>query len=163
MSVHVSDERDAVAGAPVDLDRLSALATHVCARERVPEAMRLAVLCVDEATMRELNAAHMGESGPTDVLAFPIDDPGDVHEGVPALLGDVVLCPAVARRQAAAAGHTLAAELDLLLVHGVLHLLGHDHAEAAERARMQARTSALLTEFVTQQGGGPIASGGLAE
>lgn len=142
MSVTLVDEQRRVTPTP----RLRRLAAHVLAAEGVPDTMELTVLLVDEPAMTELNGRHMGASGPTDVLAFPIDAPGEATGGVPAVLGDVVLCPAVAARQADAdAGEV--AELELLLVHGVLHLLGHDHAEADERRVMFARTDALLAAF----------------
>ena len=89
--------------------------------------------------MATLNAEYMGAEGPTDVLSFPVDDPTEVPDGVPVLLGDIVLCPAVADRQAAAHTGDYDTELALLLVHGVLHLLGHDHADPTEEAAMRER------------------------
>lgn len=132
---------------PVDTDRLARLARHVLRRLDVPVELELSVTCVDRSAIGELNAAHMDAVGPTDVLAFPIDVVDDVTPGVPGLLGDVVLCPAVAADQVADHGRTTAAELDLLLVHGVLHLVGHDHADADERARMFGLTDQLLASF----------------
>ena len=90
----------------------------------------------------------MGEKGPTDVLAFPMDEldtarPDDPDPG-PALLGDVVLCPAVAVRQARAAGHSMDDELVLLATHGVLHLLGYDHMEPDEEKEMFGLQQKLL-------------------
>ncbi|HSP02467.1 MAG TPA: rRNA maturation RNase YbeY, partial [Acidimicrobiales bacterium] len=122
-------------------------------------------------TMAELNERHMGKSGPTDVLAFPIDDDGLEHgrwpdngtsgpdrppldmDDVPVLLGDVVVCPSVAAAQAAEhAGQpqhdgTLEDEVALLVVHGILHVLGHDHAEPDETAAMQAKEQSHLAAF----------------
>lgn len=144
MSVFVADERDADEDESVDLARLRDLAAFVAAAERVPEGMDLSVLCVSTPAIAELNAEHMGAQGPTDVLAFPIDLPGESLGDGPAILGDVVLSPAVAAGQARRAGHDLAAELDLLVVHGILHLLGHDHAEEDERQRMLGRTAEIL-------------------
>lgn len=138
--VAVVDEQSAL----VDIDRLERVARHVLERLAVPLELELSVTCVDVVRMRELNRAHMGANGPTDVLAFPIDAVDQVAPGVPGLLGDVVLCPQVAYDQAAEHGRTGDGELDLLLVHGVLHLLGHDHAEADERAQMFALTDELL-------------------
>ena len=132
---------------PVDTDRLARLAHDVLRRLDVSVELELSVTCVDRERIGELNAAHMGNEGPTDVLAFPIDDPDDVTAGVPGLLGDVVLCPAVAGQQAGEHGRSAQAELDLLLVHGVLHLLGHDHAGAGERERMFGLTDELLVAF----------------
>lgn len=149
----------------IDLDRWQRLALDVLRAEGVRGLAELAVLFVSEDEMGELNRAFMDADGPTDVLAFPIDaveaeivlhgqppsrgpdrappDPGDM----PLLLGDVVVCPAVAARQAPQHAGTLDDELALLVVHGVLHVLGYDHAEPAERERMQRRERALLEEF----------------
>jgi probable rRNA maturation factor len=121
----------------------------VLATLEVPPELELAITCVDAARIAELNQAHLGGNGATDVLAFPIDAPGDVVRGVPGLLGDVVLCPIVAERQAPEHGRTAVDEADLLLVHGILHLLGHDHDDPSERAEMFALTDALLADFAT--------------
>lgn len=139
--VTVADER--AVGPPVDLERLRSLAAFVVAERHVPPAMELGVICVDSATMAELNATHMGRDGPTDVLAFPIDAP---DEPGAAMLGDVVLCPQIAWRQTEA-GESGDDELAMLLVHGILHLLGYDHEEEDERAVMLGLTDRLLTTF----------------
>jgi len=94
-----------------------------------------------------LNAEHMGTQGPTDVLSFPLDDDEPGQRDVPVLLGDVVVCPAVARDQAPEHAGSLDDELALLVVHGVLHVLGHDHAEPDETAVMRARELELLESF----------------
>jgi probable rRNA maturation factor len=141
MPVFVADEQDA---ASVDIDGLRRLADAVLADQGVPETMELSVLFVDRATMAELNAQHMGKRGATDVLAFPVDLPGEIRAEEPAILGDVVVCPEVAAQQAAERDDGPARELELLVVHGILHLLGHDHAEEAERAEMFALTDRLL-------------------
>jgi probable rRNA maturation factor len=143
--VTIVDEQDR----PVDRTRLVRLATHVLDSLDVPVELELSISCVDQARITELNEAHLDGTGATDVLAFPIDDADDVVAGVPGLLGDVVLCPAVAKRQAAEHGRTPDGETELLLVHGILHLLGHDHAEPAERAQMFALTDTLLADFAT--------------
>lgn len=147
MAVFVADEQVP----PVDAVRLRRLATFVAASQGVPAEMELSVLCVDVHAMTELNVAHMGGEGPTDVLAFPIDVPGETLPGEPAILGDVVLCPQVAAGQAAERASAPEAELDLLLVHGILHLLGHDHADQEERARMFGLTEQLLARFREEQ------------
>ena len=147
MAVFLADEQTHA----VDLERLRRLAEHVLAAERVPDAMELNVLCVERAVIAELNERHMGARGATDVLAFPLDLPGETQPGEPAILGDVVLCPAVARRQAPEHGKSPEEELDLLLVHGILHLLGHDHAEPRERAAMFELTDRLLASFAEAQ------------
>ena len=132
---------------PVDGAHLQQLATHVLTRLDVPSELELTITCVERERITELNEAYLGGSGATDVLAFPIDAPDEVVPGVPGILGDVVVCPHVAAAQAGEHGRTPAGELDLLLVHGVLHLLGHDHAEPEERAAMFGLTDALLSEF----------------
>ena len=142
MSVFVADEQTR----PIDSDRLRRLAEFVLSDRRVPEDMELSVLAVDRDAIAALNAHHMDSEGPTDVLAFPIDLPGESTPG-PALLGDVVLCPDVAAEQAPEHGKSEQAELDLLLVHGILHLLGHDHAEEAEHREMFSLTDRLLADF----------------
>ena len=143
---------------PVDLDRWVALATDVLVGEGVA-AGELTLAFVDEADMAELNAEHMGETYATDVLSFPLDaaealDGLDAAAGpggsdgadAPVLLGDVVVCPSVAAAQAAEHAGTYDDELALLIVHGVLHVLGHDHAEPDDTARMQARERVLLEQ-----------------
>lgn len=143
----VDDQADAV-----DVARLERLARHVLQALAVPVELELSITCVDRRRIRELNEAHLGGDGPTDVLAFPIDGLDDVQRGVPGLLGDVVLCPHLAAVQAGDHGRTPAAELDLLLVHGILHLLGHDHATEDERARMFGLTEDLLARFAVAGG-----------
>ncbi len=157
----MADEQIAV---PVDLARWQALALAVLRAEGVRGLAELSLMFVSEAEIAELNERFMGHAGPTDVLSFPIDAeladmvlhsaapsrgpdraPPDLAE-MPVLLGDVVICPAVAARQAPEHAGTLDDELALLVVHGVLHVLGHDHAEEDERARMRARELALLQE-----------------
>lgn len=156
MSVFVADEQRR----PVDLDHLRRLADFVMAERRVPDAMELSVLCVDREAIAALNEHHLDGEGPTDVLAFPIDLPGETPPGEPAILGDVVLCPDVAADQAPDHGATVEAELELLLVHGILHLLGHDHAEHGEKERMFQLTDRLLADFrACSAGNGAAAKG----
>lgn len=161
MTVFLADEQ----ARPVDLDSLRRLAELVLADRRVPEAMEVSVLCVDADSIAALNARHLGVEGPTDVLAFPIDMPGETSAEEPAILGDVVLCPEVAERQAAEGKDpehsTPAMELELLLVHGLLHLLGHDHAEPDEQATMFSLTDQLLTRF--RSASGPARANAAAE
>jgi probable rRNA maturation factor len=127
---------------PVDVERWSGLATAVLEDEGADGELNL--LFVDETAMADLNVEHMGHPGPTDVLSFPIDG---ADAGPDGLLGDVVVCPAVARRQAPEHAGTYEDELALLVVHGVLHVLGHDHAEPAEAAVMRDREAAHLQRF----------------
>lgn len=140
MAVYLADEQSD----PVDGADLVDLARHVLATRRIPEDMEVALLLVDRDTITRLNATHMGQTGPTDVLAFPIDEPGESPPDVPSVLGDVVLCPAVATEQAAGLGRSPREELRLLTVHGLLHLLGMDHATPEEEREMFALTDALL-------------------
>ena len=131
-----------------EVERWSALAARTLADEGV-ERGRLDLIFVDPADMHELNREHMGVDRPTDVLAFPLDgaDHDSGAEGgsasgdpsAPVHLGDVVVCPTVAREQAADHCGAYEPELSLLVIHGVLHVLGHDHAEPEETARMQGR------------------------
>ncbi|CAN5860655.1 hypothetical protein BH23ACT10_BH23ACT10_25730 [soil metagenome] len=140
---------------PVDLARVRRLVVHVLAALDVPVELEVSVTCVDRHRIAELNEAYLGGEGPTDVLAFPIDAVDDVDAGVPGLLGDVVVCPRVAATQAGTHGRTVTAELDLLVVHGILHLLGHDHADDDERTRMFGLTDRLLAAFVPDGGRRP--------
>ena len=147
MNVFIADEQ----ARPVDTERLAALATYVLDDQQVPSEMELNLRCVEPDVISALNAEHMGEQHPTDVLAFPIDMPHELSDGEIGILGDVVLCPDVATSQAADHGKTATEELDLLLVHGVLHLLGHDHAEPDEKALMFGLTDRLLEGFAAQE------------
>jgi probable rRNA maturation factor len=126
----------------VDLSNWAGFVACVLEAEALHGAV-VAVRVVDEDVMAALNEEWMGSAGPTDVLSFPLD-PEPPADGSPWLLGDIVVCLDVAQRQAPTHAGTLDDELALLLVHGVLHLLGHDHAAADERERMQARERALL-------------------
>jgi len=159
---------------PVDVDRWSRLARVVLADERVAQRygpdVEMALLFVDESTIAGLNVRYLDGDGPTDVLAFPIDEapvttgrrpdeggrgPGsDGASDPPAVLGDVVVCPAVARRQAEARGGAADDEMALLVVHGVLHLLDYDHQEPEERAVMQRREQEILERFAEIERGG---------
>jgi len=127
----------------------------------------LSVLLVDEPAMTELHVRWMGEEGPTDVLAFPMDElrlpqPGSTHadhatpdqDAADVLLGDVVICPQVAAEQANQAGYALQDEIDLLCAHGILHLLGYDHAEPEEHAKMFGLQDRLLASWRAGAGAG---------
>lgn len=155
-------------GVSVDEADLAALARHVLDGMRIHPLAELSVLLVDVATMSDLHERWMGEPGPTDVLAFPMDElrppppgssRGDPAAGgepgsLPGLLGDVVLCPEVAGEQAARAAHPLRDELELLCTHGILHLLGYDHADPAERATMFSLQDELLGSWRAERGSG---------
>jgi probable rRNA maturation factor len=146
MSIEILNE----SGADVDVKELSRLARFVIVRLRVHPQAELCITAVDEDTIAELNGKWMEKDGPTDVLAFPMDElrPGKVNEEPEeGVLGDLVLCPKVAERQAAEAGHSTTAELDLLTVHGILHLLGYDHAEPEEHKEMFGLQAQLLADW----------------
>jgi probable rRNA maturation factor len=179
LEVFVGDEQ---ADVPVDTGRWQLLAERVLRHEGIDGDAELSLLFVDETSIAELNQRFMDKVGPTDVLAFPLEDelvePGrfpdsgtsgpidprartDTNEP-PLLLGDVVICPAVAARNAPehrSERHdgSVEDELALLVVHGILHVLGHDHAEPTETARMQARERELL-DLYHRPSGAPGAS-----
>ena len=157
--VFVADEQRTVA---VDVARWRELTEAVLAAEGVRGNVELSVLFVEEDDIAALNEQFLGNAAPTDVLAFPIDavdvdvmsSPTSGHSGPdrpppdpsdqPLLLGDVVVCPAVAARQAAEHAGSVDDEVALLVVHGILHVLGHDHAEPEEMAVMRRRELELL-------------------
>ena len=166
MSVFASDEQDSVV---VDLPRWLRLTRLVLAEERAPTDGEVSVIFVDEPAIADLNGRFLGSSGPTDVLAFPIDDdhvpsgrqpdeggrgpgatgdPGDL----PVVLGDVVVCPSVAMQQATEHGCSVDDELALLVIHGVLHLLNYDHAEERAAETMRRRERELLDRFRQLEG-----------
>ena len=150
MSIEVLDE----SGTGLDVQRLASLSRFVMDRMRVHPLAELCIKAVDEDTIAKLNEQWMEKEGPTDVLAFPMDElrPGLVNEEPEeGVLGDLVLCPTVAASQATAAGHSTAHELDLLTVHGILHLLGYDHAEPDEHKEMFGLQDQLLGEWVTHE------------
>lgn len=149
MPVQLTDEQDDTA---VDGHRLLRLAQHVLDTQRIPADMDVGILLVDRDAIAALNESHMDKQGPTDVLAFPIDEPGTTPPDMPAVLGDVVVCPAVAHDQAEQFGRTPAGEVDHLLVHGLLHLVGMDHAEPLERDEMFGLTDELLASFEPEAG-----------
>jgi probable rRNA maturation factor len=143
MSIEVIDD----SGAGIDIRHLARLSRFVMDEMRVHPQAELCIKAVDESTIAELNEQWMDKQGPTDVLAFPMDElrPGLVgEEPEEGVLGDLVLCPAVAEAQGETAGHGTVAELELLTVHGVLHLLGYDHAEPEEHREMFGLQDELL-------------------
>jgi probable rRNA maturation factor len=146
VSIEIANESNV----DVDTDAVLAVARHALDEMGVNPLAELSILLVDIGYMAELNHRWMGADGPTDVLAFPMDEgsvdhgPGEVGPSEPALLGDIVLCPEVAVKQAAGAGHSATDELHLLTVHGVLHLLGYDHAEPEEEREMFGLQARLI-------------------
>jgi len=148
--IDVNNETDA----QVDEIEFAELATYVLREMHVADGAELAILFVDEAAMEQLHIQWMDEPGPTDVLSFPMDElrPGTEDAPTPAgLLGDIVVCPTVAARQATAAGHTAEEEMLLLTTHGILHLLGYDHAEPDEEKEMFALQRRLLLTFLADR------------
>lgn len=145
MSIEIANET----GADVDVHRVERVARFVLDEMKVNPLVELSIRLVEVDAMTALHVHFMKEPGPTDVLAFPMDELNDQRDDLegdlpPTLLGDVVLCPAVAAAQAKQAGHSLADELDLLCTHGLLHLLGYDHADAAEEREMFGLQTQLL-------------------
>lgn len=125
------------------------------AQMRVHPDAELAIVLVDEGAMEQLHLQWMGEPGPTDVLSFPMDElrPGrDGETSAEGILGDIVLCPSVAATQAEAAGHSVMAELSMLTIHGLLHLLGYDHAEPDEEKEMFGLQADILQKYSEKAG-----------
>ena len=146
MSIEVLNE----SGRDLDVKHLAGLSRFVMDRMRVHPLAELCIKAVDQDTISSLNEQWMDKEGPTDVLAFPMDElrPGLVsEEPEEGVLGDLVLCPDVAESQATTAGHSTDAEIELLTVHGILHLLGYDHAEPEEHAEMFGLQDDLLVEW----------------
>ena len=146
MSIELNNE----SGMPVDEAALQRLAIFALDYLHVHPDADLAILLVDEAAMEQLHVQWMDEPGPTDVLSFPMDElrPGSEDDMTPAgLLGDIVLCPQVAVGQAETAGHSTLDELLLLTAHGILHLLGFDHAEPDEEKEMFGIQRDILVGF----------------
>jgi probable rRNA maturation factor len=164
MTIEIANE----SGIDVDEGLLAGLARHVLDDMRVHPLAELSVLLVDAPAMTELHVRWMGEDGPTDVLAFPMDElripqPGGPHsdhgpagpDDTEVLLGDVVICPQVAAIQAAEADHDMQQEIDLLCTHGILHLLGYDHSEPEEHATMFGLQDRLLASWRAERGRAP--------
>lgn len=162
MSIEIANE----SGFAVDEQALAALARYVLDEMRMHPLAELSVLLVDVPTISDLHQRWMGEEGPTDVLAFPMDElrpppPGRDRadrtrttdsDASPAMLGDVVLCPEVATKQAKEAQRPVEEELEMLCTHGILHLLGFDHAEPGERATMFGLQDRLLDSWRAERG-----------
>jgi probable rRNA maturation factor len=165
MSIEINNE----SGADVDEAALARLGRFVLDALRVDRLAELSIVLLDPDAMAALHSQWLDVPGPTDVLAFPMDAadgrlersdpsaPPPTDEGTAdAVLGDVVLCPAVAAKQAATAGHSTEAELHVLCTHGILHLLGYDHAEPDEEREMFELQARLLHDWSAQTGRGPI-------
>ena len=153
MSIEVLNE----SGFACEEIELAQCARYVLDEMRVHPRAELCIKLVDEAAMEVLHVQWMDLPGPTDVMSFPMDElrPGrDGVEPVDGILGDIVLCPTVAQAQAVEAGHTTAEELLLLTTHGILHLLGFDHAEPEEEKEMFELQRTLLLTFLASRGRG---------
>ncbi len=150
MSIEVNNETTT----EVDEAEFAGLARHVLDTMHVHPRSELSILFVDTATMADLHVRWMDEPGATDVLSFPMDElrPGrDGEQAGPGQLGDVVVCPEVAAQQAVVAGHSTVEEMLLLTTHGILHLLGYDHAEPDEEKEMFALQRQLLLTYLADR------------
>ncbi len=155
MSVEVLNE----SGVDLDLGEFTRLARFAIRRMRVHPQAVLCLKLVDETTMSDYNQRFMGTSGPTDVLSFPMDELRPGREGEPeqeGILGDMALCPQYAAAQAPRYSRSADDEMQLLTIHGILHLLGYDHAEPKEEREMFSLQEALLAEWRTVKAGGVV-------
>jgi probable rRNA maturation factor len=146
VSIELSNESEV----EVDLDRVQALAIHVRDELKLHPQVDVGIIFVDEEPMTELHIKWMDEPGPTDVLSFPMDElrPGsDLGPSPEGVLGDIVVCPQVAAEQAVKAGHGTIDEILLLVTHGMLHLVGFDHAEPEEEKEMFGLQKQFLASF----------------
>lgn len=152
MSIDVNNE----SGQDIDEQAVLDVARYALTRMRIHPLSELSVIVVDADAMEQLHIQWMDEPGPTDVMSFPMDElrppAKDEEEPPQGLLGDIVLCPEVAAKQGDAAGHSMDEELQLLTVHGVLHLLGYDHEEPAEKAEMFGLQKAILDGWRGERG-----------
>ncbi|NKX54023.1 rRNA maturation RNase YbeY [Arthrobacter mobilis] len=147
MSVEVNNE----SALPADEEELSRLGRFILDSLYVHPEAELSIILVDAEAMERLHIEWMDEPGPTDVLSFPMDElrPGTAARPTPpGVLGDIVICPQVAAEQAKRAGHPVAEEMLLLATHGILHLLGYDHAEPEEKEEMFSLQRKLLESFL---------------
>jgi probable rRNA maturation factor len=150
MTVDINNE----SGLEADNPGLVRLATFALDQLRIHPQAELSVLLVDEQTMSAYHEKYLGESGPTDVLSFPMDElrpPDDDDEPPEGLLGDIVLCPAVTDRQAREHGRTTREEAEYLLVHGLLHLLGFDHGEPDDKVEMFALKDKIIAAWAEKR------------
>lgn len=156
MAIEISNE----SGVAVDQTALLSLTRYALREMSVNPMAELSIVFAEPEYMAALNKRWMGKDGPTDVLAFPMEDfevdygPGRTADEQPALLGDIVLCPEVAAAQAASAGHLIDDELQLLTVHGILHLLGYDHADARTEQEMFGLQGRLVMAWRDSHGVG---------
>ena len=150
MSIEINNE----SGAEVDEASVLGLATFALDYLHVHPDAELSIVFADVGMMEELHVQWMDEPGPTDVLSFPMDElrPGSIERQTPAgLLGDIVVCPEVAAAQAVTNRHSTMDEIRFLVCHGILHLLGFDHAESEEHQRMFGLQDEILAGFAAQE------------
>lgn len=148
MEINVTSHREPE---PLDPAGFVRLAEFVLLAEEAPVNCELSIALVDLEEMTQLNGEYRGKEGPTDVLSFECDDPCAVGSAdQPVMLGDVIIAPDVAVAQAEEYGHTVEEELNLLLVHGILHLLGYDHIDDADAVAMQDRERVVLSAWTTE-------------
>jgi probable rRNA maturation factor len=150
MSVEINNESEI----QIDEVRVLELARFALSELKIHPKAELAIQFVDEEAMEILHLQWMDEPGPTDVLSFPMDElrPGGEGEVSPeGLLGDIVVCPQVALKQAVTAGHEAINEILLLTTHGILHLLGYDHAEPDEEKEMFGLQKSILDSFYASE------------
>lgn len=150
MSIEINNE----SGVQVAEEELVKLIRHILTNMHLHPQTEVSVILADLETMEKLHIEWMDEPGATDVLSFPMDElrPGTAAEPTPVgLLGDIVLCPAVAQDQAVAAGHSMDEELLLLTTHGMLHLMGYDHREPDEKEEMFGIQRELLSSFLGKE------------
>jgi probable rRNA maturation factor len=146
VSIEISNESEV----GVDINRVQNLAIHVRDALKLHPMVDVGIVFVDEAPMTDLHVRWMDEPGPTDVLSFPMDElrPGSEEQLSPeGVLGDIVVCPQVAIKQAATAGHEPINEILMLVTHGMLHLVGFDHADQAEEKEMFSLQAEILRSF----------------
>lgn len=150
MTIEIRNETTAV----VDEKEFIELSRFVFEAMHLHPATEMSILFVEEEAMEKLHVQWLDLPGPTDVMSFPMDEliPGSPQQPAPeGLLGDVVLCPSVATKQAAEAGHSAVEEMLLLTVHSILHLLGYDHMEEDERTEMFDLQRTLLLTFLASR------------
>ncbi|MDT3767480.1 rRNA maturation RNase YbeY [Gleimia hominis] len=150
MSIDVANETEV----PIDLEDFTRVAEYVLTQMHVSTEAELSILFIDPDPMADLHERWLDLEGPTDVMSFPMDElrPGTAQKPTPpGTLGDIVVCPQVAAQQALSAGHSSMEEMLLLTVHGILHLLGYDHATKAEEAEMFGLQRHLLLTFLAQR------------
>ena len=152
MSVEILNE----SGTDLDIRQFARLARFTMSRMRVHPEAELCLKLVDEATIAQFNKLYLDKDGPTDVLSFPMDELRPAREGEPeeeGILGDMLLCPQYAAAQAPSFSRSVDDEMHLLTIHGILHLLGYDHADPEEEREMFALQARLLAEWQAVKSG----------